>query len=337
MNLLKFSYILAVLSGLHCYSAHAQMPQSSQFWLNSPLNTPAAMAGSNYAQVSTHYRRQAVSEEMGSQSFVLNGTLPLFFGKANRMGTAGISLLHDRSGEHGLLVTNGVLASYTYEVRLSHQHVLIGGLQAAYSSRGINWSKVSTDSQWQNGVYNPGTGTGESWSDERSGAFQANAGLGYRFADKMGQERFQLSAGAYNINRSSYQYLESALSEPLPLRLVAFASGVAVKNEFLELIPMLRWELEAGTTDITAGALLRRPLKQGVSSEEKHVGLGLFYSAEKTTVLALQFAQPAYFLAFSYDLSFGAQVKGTSNAVEVSLAWRMNRSSKGTNSFRELY
>lgn len=336
MKLLKIAYILSLVSLVQYQTASAQAPQSSQFWLNAPLNTPTAMSGSNYAQVSTHYRRQAISESLGNQSFVLNGSLPLYFGKANRIGTAGISVLHDRTGQGGMLVTNGMLASFTYEVRLSHQHILVGGLQGGYFSRGINWSNVTTDSQWQYGQYNPGAGSGESWTDERSGTLQVNAGLGYRFADQTGSERFQISAGVYNANRGSFSYLENNVNDPIPLRMVAFASGLALHNEIMDVIPMLRWELEADITDISGGVLLRRPLKEGVPTGEKHLGLGLFYKAEKTTVLAMQFAQPSYFMAFSYDLGFGSDTAG-GNAVEVSLAWRMNRVSKGTNSFRELY
>ena len=318
-------YLLASMLMLISGSAVGQLPGLSQFWLAPQLNTPASMAGSDYAQVSSHYRRQSIRKDLGYQSFLLNGSLPIYYKKANRFSTAGISLLHESSGQFGLLSTNAAMLSYSYEANLKTNHQLIGGLQLGYFNRGINWSKVRTDTQWQHGAYDPDVAVGENWSGERSSALIINAGIGYHILTDTKQTRFILSIGATNLSRSRFNNMNGDLEAPIPMGLNAFISGLALHTAYYDLSPMLRWQWEAGLSDVKAGALLRKTLKQG-AMQESHLGLALFYSPQQTTTFALQVVQPTYNMAISYDLAMGSADPDTRNAVEVSLGWRMLRS-----------
>ncbi|AHM63537.1 hypothetical protein D770_26470 [Flammeovirgaceae bacterium 311] len=321
---LLFLLMVLMLSG----SAYAQLPGLSQFWLAPQTNTPAALTGSDYAQFSSHYRRQAISEDLGYHSYVLSGSLPLYYKEGNRFGTAGLSLLHDRSGQFGLLTTNGLMASFSYETRLSTQHHLVGGLQAGYFNRGINWSKVRTDAQWQHGVYDPNAGVGENWTPERSGVLVINAGIGYHRLNQAGQNQLRIHLGASNLSKSSFDHLEGDREEPLPLGLTFFTDYVAYRNEYYELIPMLRWQWEAGLGDLHTGIMLKRALKAG-GVEDNHLGLAILYSGQQTAIFSLQLIQPTFLFAIGYDLALGEAAPATRNAVEASLGWRFNRASSG--------
>ena len=317
------SFLLMLLSG----SAMSQLPGLSQIWLAPQLNTPSALSGSDYAQLSSHYRRQAISKDLGYQSIIINGSLPLYYQKGNRFGTAGISLLNERSGQFGLLNTNAVMLSYSHEVSLRANHLLVGGMQAGYFNRGINWSKVRTDSQWQHGSFDPDLSAAENWSDERSGALVINAGIGYHLLSNSGQTRFLLGLGATNLSRSRFNSLEGPGNESIPLGVNVYATGFALSTAYYDLSPFLRWQWEAGLSVVKAGALFRKALKAG-AVEEAHLGLALFYSPQQTTTFSLQLAQPSYLLAIGYDLAMGTADPGTRNAVEVSLGWRLMRSSE---------
>lgn len=324
MNTIKKTLLtIAGIAGLSL-SAEAQTQNLSQYWLAPQLNTPTAFGSSDYLQVSAHYRRAAIAEDLGFTTSILSAQLPVYSGD-RRMGTAGLNLIRETSGQLDLLATTGVMASYSYDVQLSSQHHLLGGIQAGYFSRRLNWDKVTTDTQWQYGQYIGGA-TGEGFSNERSSLFQANIGLGYYLTDAQGKKKLELGLGANNVNRGRFTYLSEDGNEAEPLRITAYASYKAVDKGSFDLSPMLRWQQEDGLSDYMGGLLLRKSLKEGGSMAVNHLGLGAFYSPEQTTVLALQLSQPSYQLAISYDLATGEGLnQRTRNAVEVSLAWRLNK------------
>lgn len=338
MKIQSYFCALACAFLLLAGSAKAQLPTLSQFWLAPQLNTPAAVGGNDYMQVNAHYRRQSLSEDIQYQSFVLAAQLPLYYSSGKRLGTAGLMLLQDRTGPQQALVTNGALASFTYDVSLSSKSHLLGGVQFGYFMRSFNWSKVSTDAQWQWGNYNPDLSVGENFSDERSGALQTNVGLGYYLIGADGSNSFQFSAGAYNLNRGRFTYLSDGRSEALPLLIAASATGVALRHASYDVSPMLRWQLEAGVHSLSGGALIRKGLKDGVSTESSHLGLGVLYRSQQAGSFTLQFAQPSFVLAIGYDIAFGKASAEARNAVEATLSWRLNKlANKGKNSFREVY
>ena len=328
-NFNTFKTILAAGATVLSLQAAAQTQQFSQYWLTPQFNMPTAIGVSDYQQISAHYRRQSIAEDLGFTTYALSGQLPIFSGE-RKIGVAGLSLIRETSGNLNLLATTGVQAGYTHNVSLSSNHFLLGGVQAGYFSRSLNWDDVTTDTQWQFGQYIGGE-TGENFQNGRSGLFQVNVGLGYLFTNAKQQPILELGVGGSNVNRGSFTYLENNDNEAEPLTLSAYANWTALNTESFSLSPMVRWQQQESVNEYMGGLMFRKAFS-GETIEENHLGIGAFYSPEKTTVLALQYAQPKFLLGISYDLATGENLNSrTRNAVEVSFALRLNKRPKQAN------
>lgn len=304
-------------------SVQAQTPYLSQYWLAPQFSTPTAVAASDYLQLSAHFRRQAIAEDIGYTTSILSGQLPLY-NKSQRMAAAGLSLLHETSGHLDLLTNTGIQVSYAHDVQLVKQHHLLAGIQTAYFSRKIDWSKVTTDMQWQYGQYYGGP-TGENFTNESSNLFQVNVGLGYHLMNKQGQRILTVDLAANNVNGGFFKGAGEAEPSVRSKHFIAQASYSHAISENLQLNPIVKVQQEQLMTDFIGGFLLKNRVSNQ-NLEDNHIGLGVFYSPAKTANFSLQYAAASFGLAISYDLPFGSDAKpSTRNAVEVSLSLRRKR------------
>lgn len=306
----------------------AQYATPISFWLNPQFTAPTAMSAGNYNQLNAHYQKQGLAGSLGSRSMILSGQLSLSNRRNAHYGTLGLNIMRQEVGASYLLATTGALLSYNYTVGLSSRHHLVGGVQAGYFSRGIDWSKVTTGSQIRDGEINPGLDHGEVYGSPKSSAFTTNIGLAYYLADALGGQRFHLGAGMINANKGRFTYLENDDNQAEPLRWIVYSKLRLISTPFYELATNMYWQQENKMQDVVAGLQLNKGINPRRTVAEEHLGLGLYFSPDKTGTLGLQLKRQSLLLGISYSMPFGnGELHGIQNAAEVTLGWRMQRAS----------
>lgn len=306
-----------------------QLPTFSGFWLTPQLTAPTAMAGDDAYQVSAHYRRQGLGEGVGYRTYLLSGQIPFYNRENTHFGTLGVNVMRDESGSSYLFNTSGLMLTYLYDASIARRHHLVGGVQAAYYWRKIDWSSVTTSNQFVNGGFDPALNPGEQFSDDPSQAFLTNVGLAYYLTNYEGDQQFHIGAAITNANSGSFTYLTNPESQSIPRYLVGYAHLRLMSNAEFDVVSDLYWRNERKVNDLTGGFRLRKGTSLRESVADNHLGIGLYYSQDHTGILAMQLIQSNWLLGVSYDMVFGNKpLRNMQNAVEVSLGWRAVRANK---------
>lgn len=329
MRFFKHVVFLGIISLLAVTNAFAQQPGFSNFWLTPQLTAPTAMAGNDAYQVSAHYRRQGFEESAGYRTFLLSGQFPLYSRTNTPFGTVGVNVMQEESGSSFLFSSSGIMLSYMYDVAISRQHHLLGGVQGGYYGRRVDWSKVTTNNQYVDGHFDPAFDSGEQFSDDPSHAFLVNVGLGYYLADEQGEPLFHVGAALANANNGSFNYVLTNENQSVPKAFLAYAHLRLLSNPSYQIVTDMYLRNERNVRDFVGGFQLRKGTKPRAKVSDNHLGIGLYYSQDQTGTLALQMIQPNWLLSIGYDLVFGDEPwQNMQNAVEVSLGWRAIRSGK---------
>ncbi|WP_225000322.1 PorP/SprF family type IX secretion system membrane protein [Cesiribacter sp. SM1] len=309
--------------------AFAQYATPNSFWLNPQLTAPTAMASYNYQQVSAHYRQQSLVNNIRSRSMVLSGQFSMYGKRNTQFGTIGLNLMRDESGSSYLFSTSGAMFSYNYDVSLSSRHHLVAGVQGGYFSRSIDWNKVTTSSQYNNGQFEPGINHGENFTDYRSHTYTTNVGLAYYLADMRGEQLFHIGLGMINANKGRFTYLDNDENQAEPVRWVAYSQFRVFSSPSFEVVSDVYWQQESGVSDFMGGLQLRRSINPRETVSDEHLGLGLHYSPDHAATLSMQLMKPNWLLGLSYSMPFGnQQLQNVQNVAEVTLGWRMQRPGK---------
>ena len=325
-RILLFAGALMFLVGAEIF---AQYTTPSSFWLSPQLTAPTAMSGHDYHQISAHYQKQALSANLGSRSMILSGQFPLYGKRNTQFGTVGLNILREESGASYLLSTSGALFTYNYTVNISNQHHLVGGLQAGYFARRLDWTKVTTRNQFADGSFNPGLDHGEGFSDYQSYALTTNIGLAYYLADRGGEQILHVGAGMINANKGRFTYLENDDNLAEPVKWIAYTQLRLFSSPSFDVISNMYWQQESSVSDFVGGLQLRKGLDRRKTVAEEHLGVGLYYSPDHTATMGMQMARQQWLLGANYSLPIGDKIlQRAQSTVEVTIGWRMQRAGR---------
>ena len=310
-------------------AALAQYTIPISFWLSPQFTAPTAMSGSDDLQINSHYQKQALGGNIDGRSMIISGQFPLYGKRGARYGQLGISGIRQEHGASYLFSTTGAMLSYNYTVNLSEQHHLVAGVQGAYSSRRIDWRKVTTSNQFSDGQIKPELPHGETYLDYKSAAFTTNVGLGYFVTDRRGEQTFHLGAGMINANKGRFTYLENDQNQAEPVRWVVYSKVRLIRNVSYELVSNMYWQRERAFGDFVGGLQLNKGINPRKSVIDEHLGIGLYYSPDHTGTVAMQLAKQNWLMGVSYSMPFGNKnLQNIQNAAEVTIGWRMPHAGK---------
>lgn len=326
----KLSYIiLFVLLTFNLTEAKAQSSNFTQYHLTPIYTSPGELATSDYLQVYGHYRKQSLSNDQGYQNMAVSGIYPLHYKDGGRRyGGIGLGLMKETSGMMGLLNEISIRTGYAYNWQISGKQFLSFGLQGGYYNRNIDASKISTDQQYLNGAYDPGSATGENFFNEVSHAFKADAGATWYMLNDEGRRMVSTGIAAFNINKANYEQLQNGQQASEPVRYLIYGSLLAYEWDRVQVEPTFRYMFERNYGQLNLGALfLYRFPPSASSTAENHLGLGVWYSLNNAAIFSLQLMQDDYVVAISYDLPTSSKVDQiqVNNGVEVTLGWRFNK------------
>lgn len=307
-----------MLGSLCSQAGYAQFVPYSQYY-NAPLLTNPSQAGvSDYTQFTLHYRRSRISNyEIPSLSFVR----PFYRSSGLRSGAMGVNVISQKAGPGGAYKVMGATATFVYNVYLSKTQYISAGLQGGILSKKLDPSGLTTDSQYNLGVFDPSLSNGENIPFASEVRPVINSGFSWTMEDNEGEQRATLGVAFSNMNQPSFDIL-SGDAEKL---------GYTVTGEMrvyqrgsVSIHATFRY-IKAISSMANIGTQLRIELP----ASNSNIALGGWYKTTKAMTAALQYTSERYVLAASADLSLGTDNQvNIQNAIELSWGWRLKRKTR---------
>lgn len=230
----------------------------------------------------------------------------------------GIYVMNDNS-LYSALQTNSVGLSVAYNVGMApYGEESFGvGLQASYSQRRIDYSKLTFENQFGTGGYDPSLPIGEPLDVNSKHFFDVNAGILYnrRFDDKA----FFGGISVYNI----LSHKENMLDEEykMPLRVTLQGGAQWVLPEYGKLYLSLTGMRQAKAYEVTFGSAYGFVIDELIKNE---LILGAWYRYKDALIPYLGYMHGNIQAGFSYDVTVSPVKKSAilRNGYELTLLFK---------------
>lgn len=300
-------------------AAEAQFIPYSQFQATPLLTNPGLAGISDHVQVTFQYRQSKASDyEIPSISLLY----PLL-GKSRqhkRYGGFGVTVVNQSAGPVNLFKTTGVLGGYAHVLHLSRLHHISLGIQGGVVNKRIDATKVTTDSQYSQGGFDPSLPHGEDLANAAVTRPVFNAGAVWYITNRHQEQKAFLGASFYNMNRPSYDLLSSGGSRE-EFNYVISGEAEVWKQGAISLSPSFRYILSKTSSLANAGLSLQYAL-----AHHQKIGTGAWYKTNKAIVSNISYDHGRYFISAAYEFSTTTNLEvNLNNAFEIALGVRMKR------------
>ncbi len=328
----KFIVILLHLQIIYQF-IEAQNVQFTQFNLNPLQTNPAMIGGFNQSQVTLNYRNQFIGFGESYVTPMFSGFMP-YFRNNKRWGAFGISLLQDQVGNSGVLKTTGGNFTFAKNFELKpnsendYKSYLSLGVQAGYYQKQLNFTALTTGSQWQNGAFPmfiAALPINENIGNDTKGFFNANFGIQYYTADSCGRQKFFAGLAIQNLTQPNVSFFSEKSN--LPLIFIATAGYDWAVADNISLMPNFRWIQDQTTKQGRFGAMGYYHINdQPGFLEESKIGLGAYYDLNGAVAMGLEVHQKNLFVGFSYDLAASKNLNSLGNgAIEFTIGAKFGK------------
>lgn len=332
---IKINKIVVIFTFVSLFfsAINAQNVQFTQFSLNPLQTNPAMIAGFNQSHISLNYRRQFIGFGESYITPMFSGFMP-YFRNNKRWGAFGLSIIQDQVGNSGVLKTTGGNFTFAknFELNPSSDNVykpyLSLGVQAGYYQKQLNFTALTTGSQWQNGTFPsfvPTLPLNESVGAETKGFFNANFGVQYYTADSCGRQKFFAGIAVQNLTRPNVSFFSEKSN--LPLIFIATAGYDWTISDNISVMPNLRWIQDQTTKQGRFGVMGYYHLNDQLGFlEESKVGIGAYYDVNGAVAMGLEVHQKNFFAGFSYDMAASKNLNNLGNgAIEFTLGVKLGK------------
>ncbi|WP_051296087.1 PorP/SprF family type IX secretion system membrane protein [Eisenibacter elegans] len=278
---------------------------------NTPfINSPAMIANQEHIAFTLNYRNQPNATGEGFRTAIASIIHP-FLKRCSeeRFGALGLAVLNDRPGE--FLSNNGIMLTYAHRFRIANptpkrqlQHFVNVGLQAGYFQRGVNLNGLTTDSQFNGGIFDPNAASGESFSSEYRGYTVITPSVMWFMNDAQGRQKAYLGVSVFNINRPQTSFYND-ITDVLPHHWTIIGGAEVFSNDRLALIPTFRWINRSGSDELTTGLFGKYKINGAANNplvKAGNVNAGLWYNHNQAFVACVEWEQPQYTVALNMDL-----------------------------------
>ncbi|TAE74055.1 MAG: type IX secretion system membrane protein PorP/SprF [Bacteroidetes bacterium] len=316
-----------------CSFTQAQNVQFTQFNLNPLQTNPAMIAGFNQSHVTLNYRKQFIGFGESFVTPMFSGFMP-YFRNNKRWGAFGLSLIQDQVGNAGVLKTTGGNFTFAKNFELKpdsendYKPYLSLGIQAGYYQKQLNFSALTSGSQWQNGSFPsfvPSLPLNENLGADTKGFFNANFGLQYYTADSCGRQKFFAGIAVQNLTRPNVSFFSEKSN--LPLIFIGTAGYDWAVSGNISVMPNFRWIQDQTTKQGRFGVMGYYHLNdQPGFLEESKVGVGAYYDINGAVAMGLEVHQKNFFVGFSYDMAASKNLNSLGNgAIEFTIGAKFGK------------
>ncbi len=297
---------------------HSQDIHFSQYF-----NAPMALGPGNIGvfegdhRVHGIFRQQWRAVTTPYRTFGLGGDSRTMVG-VDRLAV-GFWLFNDRAGDSRLNqfhVSAG--ASWTERFGAGNDQRIVLGIQAGLTSLTLDASGQSFDAQYNGFYYDPNLATGEQYSRDGLIHPDLHAGITYRYSPAS-RELLEVGFNWFNLTRPRIGLLLSP-EVPLDRRASFHARGQRPISASLDILPMIRYQMQGTFEEMAFGANLRHIMldRYGLL---RAVQFGLHYRAADAGYAYLGLEYDDWTFGMSYDLNVSDLVPASRNrgAIEFSV------------------
>lgn len=288
----------------------------------SPLVINPAYASADYdLQLTAHYRNQFRNPDPGFKTPSFTAIIPIVDKKTfHRRGGFGISAISDQSGNSNLtensvlserpgkypfrLVNQGIALTYAHNIFMGRGYNLSLGLQGGYYQYGLRAEDLATSEQYSNnGGYNPGKPTGESFPSNTSiSYFDLGSGLHFTKEDSIGR-LFFAALSIFHINRPDLSFNTGANN--LAMRYTANAGFRLFSDENVTVTPEILASLQGQAHRISIGSRVSYMLIDEEKKILNNSGIAIIprYNLNNSVAVGIELSKSDFLIAFNYDFN----------------------------------
>ena len=314
---------MGFLLGMVLQSGYGQDIHLSQF-SEAPLLRNPSLAGlyeGDY-RVQGVYRDQWNSITDAYRTGSLNAEYKLPVGNSNDFFTTGIQAFFDRAGTVGLTSTE-IMPAVNYHKSLSNQKTsyLSLGFMGGLAEKSIDRTKVTTSSQYENGVFNPSIADGESFPSATIHYWDASVGISYNasFGNEQRNSMF-LGAAYHHLNRPKNNfYLGNFELDPK----YVFSGGIKLaldENSYVTI--NADYSSQGADQEIIAGALFS--YKLDAPTDPKYIlsiGSNLRWKDAMSPMIKLRMVPLEITISYDVNLSELKPASLGRGGIELSIAY----------------
>lgn len=318
----KIYFFVGLLAAL--VISHVALAQESNFsmYQHTPfLTNPGSIGVIEDVRTTLNYRNQSVSTGVNFQTSMISGFYPVNIGN-HRLGIGG-TFINDKFSD--FMKANGGMLGLAYSIQLFPGSELSLGFQGGYFQRGLNFD-FTTDAQFVDGSFNPGSGTGEPLVNSSKGYMTGSTGLYWQLKDKSNRLKGFVGASIFNFNQSNVSFIEDG-EDKLPITWKTTAGWRVLQQARFSVMPTLRWVHQTDNNFVNAGSLFKYDMNR---ENEQQLGFGLWYNTNKAGVVSLEYSQANLTLAGSYDLPMSSEISTSQKAgiFELALSIRLKKKTR---------
>lgn len=291
----------------------------SQFF-EAPLWRNPSLAGifTGDVRVQAVYRDQWNSVTNAYRTGSVNAEYKMSIGKADDFVTLGMQILHDRAGTIGW-ISNHVLPALNYHKSLSSEHnrYLSLGFMGGWVQRRFDPSKMTTNSQYDNG------GLGETLANTQYNYLDGSVGMSYN--SNMGynsNNNFFIGGAYHHFNRPKTSFYRDADIELYPKWVFSGGIRFAV-SEFAYLTVQADQSFQGGFSETVAGGMYGLKLGGDPDNPAYTIHAGGFLRWNDAFIPVVKLDYTPFSVSISYDANI-SKLKPSSygrGGVELSVSY----------------
>jgi len=303
--------VIGLLAVLPSEELQAQDPQFTQFYANPIYLNPAFAGSARCPRVITAYRNQwpSLAGSFVTYSASYDQHIPTL------SGGVGFIAMRDEAGR-GVLNTTSFSGIYSYQKAVNRTFSVKFGLQATYTQKALDWSKLTFGDQIdprRGFIFN----TSEVVRGGNVGFFDASAGiLGF-------SESFYIGGAVHHINEPNESLILG--TSRLPMKFTGHMGAVIPidgKRKSLSeasISPNVLYQRQADFQQINVGLYVRKgPLV-----------FGTWYRFQDSFIALLGVQTETFKVGYSYDLTTSKLTTETGGSHEVTLTFQMKCKKRG--------
>lgn len=316
--------LLSAMFSWFVFLGYAQDLHFSQFY-NSPLTINPALTGKADAQwrANVNYRSQwfSVPDSRGISTFaasvdarILEDVVP----KYDKLGI-GLQLYHDSAGP-GYYNTTSILPSIAYHKALGYNHKLAAGLQPGYANTGIDFSRLSFETQYIGTGFDRSLPIGENLIAQNQGYLDLNGGLLYSFRSSDDVWDAFIGGGLFHINSPDISFNDGS-TYARPARTVLNGGGNLYLDNGFVVSPSFLRQTQAGASELTIGTIIGKQLgNPRIVGDSKSAYGGLFWRQGDAIIgkAGVQYNNMQFGISNDFVTSDASNILGFSSGLEVS-------------------
>ncbi len=283
----------------------SQDPQFTQFYANPLYLNPAFAGTARCPRFVMNYRNQwpSLPGSFVTYSASYDQHIPSI------SGGIGLLVMRDEAGR-GVLSTTGVAGIYSYQRAISRKFSMKFGVQANYSQKSLDWSRLTFGDQIDTRrgfIYQ----TQETERGGSVGFFDASAGiLGF-------SEEFFIGGAVHHINEPNESLILG--TSRLPMKFTGHAGAVlpldGKRNGRSEatISPNILYQRQADFQQINVGVYINKG----------PIVIGTWYRFEDSFIALVGLQTDAMKIGYSYDLTTSQLTTDTGGSHEISISFKM--------------